>query len=425
MQITSNSALATNPTADISLSLNNLDISSFLGNSTTQSALSLNQASNQNLINLPNANTNNKTSTSSNSDILTSATNTNSASNSATNSDTSSFLTGINEFINKLMQDIMAQIQPIIENIIKNISSGIGGGSGQQTGNANGQALNSTDSNSILDSATSLNNASLQGLTGKQTTTNNAGNIGDSTGTPLDLTNSFKLDNLNINGNQPNYTDIPTSTLNDSSEEGVIPKNNTSNQNNNLDNLPTDSLSTKAPTGKLSKEDADAQAYALMQELMNDPEINLSEEQAAGVAGNIYHESAGMNPHVNEIGYCPAGQEYGKPADNVYGYGWCQWTAERKTDYLNFCEQNKDKFEVGSPMSNYAFLKHELTNTSESKVLTNLKNAKTPEEAAFVFRKEYERAAMPIDSTRAAFANYSYDLLKNGGKSTKEWPANI
>ena len=140
--------------------------------------------------------------------------------------------------------------------------------------------------------------------------------------------------------------------------------------------------------------------------LMKD--FHLTKEQAAGVVGNLYHESAGMNPNVNEFGSDPSSPTYGRPNDTQFGYGWAQWTGTRKTDYLNFCEANH--LDPSSPAANYAMLKHELE-TSEAETIPKLKEARSPEEAAQVFREVFERATNPVDESRKQAANNVYAWL--------------
>jgi len=170
-------------------------------------------------------------------------------------------------------------------------------------------------------------------------------------------------------------------------------------------------FSTSPTFGPLSEADGKQLAVDVARQLMVD--FGLTKEQAAGVVGNLYHESAGMNPNVNEFGSDPGSPTYGPPNHTQFGYGWAQWTGTRKDDYLAFCETagpNGTRLDPSSPAANYAFLKHELL-TTESATIPALKAAGTPEDAAVIFRKVFERAANPVDGKRTAAAEDIYAAL--------------
>jgi hypothetical protein len=166
----------------------------------------------------------------------------------------------------------------------------------------------------------------------------------------------------------------------------------------------TVNLFSKEPqVGPLSEADSWAMADQVARQLMKD--FGFTRAQAAGIVGNLFHESVGMNANVNEFNWrYPEGdpRNYGQPFDNVYGYGWAQWSADRKTAYVEFCKENG--LNAASPYANYAFLVHELK-TSESGTVPAVLATTTVDDAAVVFRKVFERAAMPVDSSRVAAAN--------------------
>jgi hypothetical protein len=163
--------------------------------------------------------------------------------------------------------------------------------------------------------------------------------------------------------------------------------------------------------GPLTPEQSRAMAVKVGRQLMIDFP-GMTKEQAAGIVGNLYHESQGMNANINELGSDPSSPTHGMPNSTAFGYGWGQWTGSRKQDYIKFCEQKG--LDPRSPAANYAFLKHELqhgeadgTPSSLSKILST----GTVEDAAFAFRKFYERAAMPVDSERIREAREIYSGL--------------
>lgn len=168
----------------------------------------------------------------------------------------------------------------------------------------------------------------------------------------------------------------------------------------------TGGFSTEPATGQLGEAEGKQQAVKVANRLMQD--FGLTKEQAAGVAGNLYHESAGMNSNVNEFGSDPNGQPFGPPNGTQFGYGWAQWTGDRKTAYLDYSKSIG--LDPSSPAANYAMLSHELSG-SEAGTLDALKSTSTPEDAAVAFRKVFERAANPVDEKRIAAAREIYSLM--------------
>ncbi len=158
-------------------------------------------------------------------------------------------------------------------------------------------------------------------------------------------------------------------------------------------------FSREAQQGALTDAQGKRMAEQVAQQLMED--FGLTQAQAAGVVGNLWHESAGMNANVNEFGSDSSSPTYGAPNATQFGYGWAQWTADRKSAYLAFCDGAG--LDPASPYANYEFLKHEL-GTTESATLLALRETQTAAEAAVAFRKVFERAANPVDESRIAAA---------------------
>lgn len=165
-------------------------------------------------------------------------------------------------------------------------------------------------------------------------------------------------------------------------------------------------FSLAAQVGPLSVEEGRDMAVAVARQLMKD--FGFRPAHAAGIAGNLWHESAGMNANVNEFGSDPSWPTYGAPNRTLFGYGWAQWTGTRKTDYLNFCRTHH--LDPASPYANYAMLKFELEN-SESATVPAVKSVSTPEDAATMFRRVFERATIPHDSKRVAAARELFEYL--------------
>ncbi|NRF67834.1 hypothetical protein HLB44_12645 [Aquincola sp. S2] len=167
----------------------------------------------------------------------------------------------------------------------------------------------------------------------------------------------------------------------------------------------TDPLSTEPQKGPLSEAEGKEMAKNVAEQLQKD--FGFTPEQAAGIAGNLWHESDGMNANVNEYAY--AGNEpYGQPNSTDKGYGWAQWSYDRKPQFINWCKENG--LDPASPAANYGFIKHELEN-NESATVDAVKGTSTPEDAATMWRKVYERAEDPQDTKRTTAARILYDFM--------------
>jgi len=115
----------------------------------------------------------------------------------------------------------------------------------------------------------------------------------------------------------------------------------------------------------------------------------LSPEQAAGIGGNLYQESK-LNPQV-----------YG---DNGTAYGIAQWRGSRLKQLQKLQPRNWKTFD-----GQLNFIWKEL-NSTEKRSLLKLKNTQTPEDAAMVFSKYYERPGIPHNDKRI---NYAQSMLVN------------
>jgi hypothetical protein len=122
----------------------------------------------------------------------------------------------------------------------------------------------------------------------------------------------------------------------------------------------------------------------------------LTESQAAGVAGNLHHES-GINPTV-------------KPGDKGTSFGIAQWHKERGERMKSWTKQNGH--DSNSLNGQLEYLWWELNNT-EKRALSKLKETDDPKDAAFMFAKYFERCASCQNrsrvSNRLATAQKFYD----------------
>ena len=109
----------------------------------------------------------------------------------------------------------------------------------------------------------------------------------------------------------------------------------------------------------------------------------LTKSQAAGVAGNLQHES-GINPTV-------------KPGDGGTSFGIAQWHKERGKRMKEWTKQNG--YDSTTLKGQLEYLWWELKNT-EKKALDKLKQTDDPKDAAFMFAKYFERCAACQDRSR-------------------------
>ena len=157
-----------------------------------------------------------------------------------------------------------------------------------------------------------------------------------------------------------------------------------------------------APSGRMAGGGSfDAQAPALMSRLQSD--FGLTREQAAGVVGNLGHESAGLQAGIQERGV----------TSGRGGLGWAQWTGPRRKSFEAYLERTGQS--ATDPEANYGFLKEEL-NTSHKRALTELKKTNDVQSAMMVFEKHYEAAGVKHYEGRMNYAQRAMDLT--GGATT-------
>lgn len=128
-------------------------------------------------------------------------------------------------------------------------------------------------------------------------------------------------------------------------------------------------------------------------QLASDPDLKLSPAAAAGITGNLDLETGGFK-HMQEIKPMVPGSRG--------GYGWAQWTGPRRVQFEAWAKQNG--LDPASKEANFGFLKHEMLNTPEGKVLGSLQGAQDPGQAATVFSDQYLRPGIPHMDRRVAAA---------------------
>jgi tape measure domain-containing protein len=154
-----------------------------------------------------------------------------------------------------------------------------------------------------------------------------------------------------------------------------------------------------AGKGKEKKEKASLGAQ-IAKELQQ--ALGLSEAQASGIVGNLIRES-GLNPRINE------GGAVGLPR-NMGGYGLAQWTGTRQTDLIRFAGGAS---RAGDLATQLRFMVSELMGP-ESRAFSRLKQAQTPEQAAEIFDRFYERSGIRAIPERQANARRVFSELTNG-----------
>lgn len=142
--------------------------------------------------------------------------------------------------------------------------------------------------------------------------------------------------------------------------------------------------------GKLQPGSFEQQSPIIMNRLMKD--LNITKEQAAGIIGNLAHESTGLQAGIQEK----------NPIRGRGGLGWAQWTGVRREAFERYLEQNGLK--ATDPEANYQFLLKEL-NSTHRKSLEVLRKTTSVEEATIAFERSYEKAGVKHDASRLKYAS--------------------
>lgn len=127
----------------------------------------------------------------------------------------------------------------------------------------------------------------------------------------------------------------------------------------------------------------------IMKRLMDD--FGLTREQAAGVMGNLGHESGGLNVMQER-----------NPTAGRGGWGWAQWTGPRRRAFEAWAAANG--LDPSSDEANYGFLRHELR-TSHRRAVNAVKQAGSVEEATVAFELAYEQAGIKNYPSRNKWAH--------------------
>jgi len=151
--------------------------------------------------------------------------------------------------------------------------------------------------------------------------------------------------------------------------------------------------------GKLfgkSSQTFDQQSPTLMANLMRD--FSLTKEQAAGIVGNLGHESAGLQAGIHHIG---------STSSNA-GIGWAQWVGPRRKAFEQYLTMTNQK--ATDANANYGFLKQELMGQYRS-AIKEVRKQSTVHNSMVVFEKIYEGAGIKNYASRERYANRALATL--------------
>mgnify|MGYP007071565300 CR=1 FL=1 len=136
----------------------------------------------------------------------------------------------------------------------------------------------------------------------------------------------------------------------------------------------------------------------IMSDLMRD--YGLTAAQAAGIVGNLSHESNNFRDM----------QEIGQPSGRG-GYGWAQWTnsggANRRTAFFDFAKANG--LDPNSYEANYRFLTEGEPN-EWGPALNAVRRANTASDAMMAFERKYERAGVKAYNSRQAYTQQALGM---------------
>jgi hypothetical protein len=157
-------------------------------------------------------------------------------------------------------------------------------------------------------------------------------------------------------------------------------------------------LSTAPQTSPLSAQESQQVGTQWKDNLMKD--FGLTDEQAAGIVGNLWHESGGMNSGITQGGRI--GPPNGNMADdNGNGYGIAQWGGSRKQGLIDYAQQNG--LDPSSQAANYGYLKQELSGPYKG-AIDAVKSTSDVASATAAFCNTFEKPTDPQMASRLAYA---------------------
>lgn len=150
--------------------------------------------------------------------------------------------------------------------------------------------------------------------------------------------------------------------------------------------------STRRSPGRVRvNADFDSLAPRIMDDLQRD--FGLTRFQAAGIVGNLAHESAGFT-EMQELRPVVPGSRG--------GYGWMQWTGPRRRQFEAWVAERG--LDINSYEANYGFMVHELR-TTERRSLEALRRTRNADEATIVFEDKNLRAGVVNNESRLKYTD--------------------
>ena len=144
--------------------------------------------------------------------------------------------------------------------------------------------------------------------------------------------------------------------------------------------------------------------------------FGLTNEAAAGMAGNFAYESAGFIPGIREGGPFGSNSKPWPKGTVDRGYGWAQWTNSVPGDrYDKFIESyGGDYNKIPTNADNFKFVVKEINGSAE-KLPAKFKKMNDAAAAAVWFRTNWERPSIPHDAERIGYAKGILAKMAKGG----------
>ena len=121
-------------------------------------------------------------------------------------------------------------------------------------------------------------------------------------------------------------------------------------------------------------------------------ELNLTDYQAAGILGNLAHESAGIQCDLRELGKNGGNGPCWPKGTLRKGYGWAQWTGSRMNEFIDFVMKNYNidiQKTAATDDQNYAFLIYELKGVQRASIRA-IKKTSNLRDATSEFMRVFE-----------------------------------